>query len=73
MDKQTSKILEEALKLPTEARAARAGSLIESLDEVVDEENRGTLIEFPFCVSGNRSRSLDSLDSFAIPCQEVSR
>jgi putative addiction module component (TIGR02574 family) len=37
MDKQTSKTLEEALKLPPKARAALAGSLIESLDEPVEE------------------------------------
>ena len=38
MKEDTSKILEEAMKLPPEARAALAGSLIESLDEYVDEE-----------------------------------
>jgi putative addiction module component (TIGR02574 family) len=37
MKSEISKILEEALKLPVEARAALAGSLIESLDETVDE------------------------------------
>ena len=37
MKNDASKILEEALKLPPEARAALAGSLIESLDETVDE------------------------------------
>jgi len=37
MRSDASKILEEALKLPLEARAALAGSLIESLDEAVDE------------------------------------
>lgn len=37
MDSAVSKILETALKLPQEARAALAGSLIESLDEAVDE------------------------------------
>ena len=37
MKNDASKILEEALKLPLEARAALAGSLIESLDEAVDE------------------------------------
>jgi len=35
--RDAAKILEEALKLPVEARAALAGSLIESLDEAVDE------------------------------------
>ncbi len=37
MNNDASKILEDALKLPAEARAALAGSLIESLDEIVDE------------------------------------
>jgi putative addiction module component (TIGR02574 family) len=32
------KILEEALRLPAEARAAIAGRLIESLDDSVDED-----------------------------------
>lgn len=32
------KILEEALRLPIEARAALAGYLIESLDDAVDED-----------------------------------
>jgi len=42
MKRDTSKILEEALKLPIEARAALAGSLLESLDEVVDENIEAT-------------------------------
>ena len=32
------KVLEEALRLPIEARAALAGHLLESLDETVDED-----------------------------------
>ena len=32
------KLLEEALKLPAEARAALAASLLESLDDGVDED-----------------------------------
>ena len=31
-------LLQQALKLPTEARAALAGSLIASLDDAVDED-----------------------------------
>ena len=45
MKRDTSKILEEALKLPIEARAALAGSLLESLDEVVDENIEATWAE----------------------------
>jgi putative addiction module component (TIGR02574 family) len=42
MKRDTAKILEEALKPPIEARAALAGSLLESLDEVVDENVEAT-------------------------------
>jgi putative addiction module component (TIGR02574 family) len=34
----TRKLIEEALRLPPEARAALAGSLIESLDDTIDED-----------------------------------
>ena len=37
MEHDTAELLERALKLPAEARAALAGSLIDSLDETVDE------------------------------------
>jgi len=33
-----SKLLEEALKLPLEARAALAGSLLDSLDDIVGQD-----------------------------------
>lgn len=36
MSADATKLLEAALKLPPEARAAMAGSLLESLDETVD-------------------------------------
>ena len=38
MNSAESKLLEEALQLPSHARAALAGSLIESLDEDIDED-----------------------------------
>jgi putative addiction module component (TIGR02574 family) len=38
MNLDASRLLEEALKLPMEARAALAGSLLDSLDETVDED-----------------------------------
>jgi putative addiction module component (TIGR02574 family) len=38
MRPDAKKVLEEALKLPPEARAALAGTLIESLEEQVDED-----------------------------------
>jgi len=37
MKDDVSEILREALKLPPEARAAIAGSLLDSLDETIDE------------------------------------
>jgi putative addiction module component (TIGR02574 family) len=37
MKQNIAKILKEALKLPPEARAAIAGSLLDSLDQTVDE------------------------------------
>jgi putative addiction module component (TIGR02574 family) len=37
MTKEVSELLEKALSLPTEARAALAGSLLDSLDEAMDE------------------------------------
>lgn len=38
MTPDTKKLIEEALKLPPEARAALAGSLIDSLDDAVDQD-----------------------------------
>ena len=37
MNEEMSELLKKALALPVAARAALAGSLLESLDEVVDE------------------------------------
>ncbi|HEV3315418.1 MAG TPA: addiction module protein [Candidatus Angelobacter sp.] len=37
MTEEVSELLRKALALPTEARAALAGSLLDSLDEAVDE------------------------------------
>ncbi len=38
MNEDITEILKEALKLPAEARAALAGTLLDSLDESVDED-----------------------------------
>lgn len=38
MSTDAAKLLEEALKLPPEVRAALAGSLIDSLDGAVDDD-----------------------------------
>lgn len=37
MNREVSELLEKALALPPEARAALAGSLLDSLDDTVDE------------------------------------
>jgi putative addiction module component (TIGR02574 family) len=39
MDRETAEILERAIRLPEEARAALADSLLESLDTEVDEDS----------------------------------
>ena len=41
MSSDATKLLEAALKLPPEARAAMAGSLLESLDTTVDADAEG--------------------------------
>lgn len=51
-----AKILEEALKLPESARAALAGSLIDSLEDEVDEDAEHTW-------SSEIARRLEVLDS----------
>jgi putative addiction module component (TIGR02574 family) len=56
---ETTKLLEEALKLPPEARAALAGSLIDSLDEVVEEDAEAAW-------AAEISRRLQELDSRAV-------
>jgi putative addiction module component (TIGR02574 family) len=49
------KVLEEALRLPAEARAALAGHLLESLDDAVDED-----VELAW--SKEIARRIDDLD-----------
>jgi len=41
MSSDATKLLEAALKLPPEARAAMAGSLLDSLDTTVDSDAEG--------------------------------
>jgi putative addiction module component (TIGR02574 family) len=61
-------LLEEALLLPTEARAALAGELIQSLDDHVDEDAEEAW-------SSEIRRRLDQLDAGTaktIPCRSAS-
>jgi putative addiction module component (TIGR02574 family) len=69
MDRDASKILEEALKLPIEARAALAGSLIESLDQAVDENAEADWAE----EIARRIEGLDSGKAKTIPWAKARR
>lgn len=66
---ETTKLLEEALKLPSEARAALAGSLIDSLDEIVDEDAEAVWTT----ELSRRLRELDSGAVRAVPWAEARR
>lgn len=69
MKRDAADILTDALKLPAEARAALAGSLLESLDTEVDEDVEATW-------AAEVSRRVAELDSGAvktIPWAEVRR
>lgn len=69
MAPELSDILKKALELPQEARAALAGTLLESLDETVDpsaEEARALEI-------AHRIDDLDSGKAKTVPWAEVGR
>lgn len=59
MTHDTNQLFEEALKLPPEARAALAGTLIESLEEPVDERAEEAW-------AAEIQRRLDELDAGAL-------
>ena len=69
MEPDTTKLLEELLKLPVEARAALAGSLIESLDENL-EPGPETAWEAEIAM---RLKELDASDEKTIPWPEARR
>ena len=69
MKRDAAEILKEALALPTEARAALAGSLLDSLDTDVDEDAEPTW-------ASEVNRRVAGLDSGAVktvPWVEVCR
>jgi len=67
--RHAAEILREALALPTEARAALAGSLLDSLDTEVDED-----AEASWAIEVNRRvAQLDSRVVRTIPWAEVRR
>ena len=69
MKPDPSKLLEEALKLSPESRAALATSLLESLDEAVDEG-----VEAAWAAEiGKRVREVDSGAVAPVPWSEARR
>ena len=69
MKRDAAEILKEALALPTEARAALAGSLLDSLDTSVDED-----AEAAWATEVNRRvTELDDGTVKTIPWSEVRR
>lgn len=69
MKREAAEILKDALSLPTEARAALAGSLLDSLDTEVDEDAEAAWA----AEVSRRVRELDSGIVQAIPWAEVRR
>ena len=69
MDQDATKLLQDALKLPPEARAALAGSLLDSLDISVDEDAE-TVWELEIA---RRVQDLDASKSRPIPWAEARR
>ena len=69
MKGDTSELLERALKLPVEARAALAGSLIESLDETIDEDGEAAWAD----EIGRRIRELDAGKAKTVPWSKARR
>ena len=69
MKSDTTELLEKALKLPAEARAALAGFLIESLDETVDEDAEAAWAE----EITRRIRELDSGRAKTVPWSKARR
>jgi putative addiction module component (TIGR02574 family) len=69
MKREIEEILEKALELPPEARAAIAGSLLESLDDTVGED-AGTAWEEEVLL---RLRALDEGRVKLVPWAELRR
>ena len=69
MNPEAEKLLEDALRLPLQARAALAAQLIESLDEEVDEDAEAAW-------SAEIARRVEELETGrvkAVPWSEVRR
>lgn len=68
-DHEPRELIEAALRLPPEARAALAGALIESLDETIDEGAEALWVE----EIERRQRELDQGQVRAIPWSQARR
>ena len=69
MSRDAAKLLERALKLPPEARAALAGSLIDSLDPEIDEDAESAWET----EIAERIKELDSGKAQLVPWSEARR
>ena len=69
MKQDPNNLLKEALKLPPEARAALAGSLLDSLDQEVDEDAEAAW----HAEIDRRLRELDSGKVKTVPWAEARR
>jgi putative addiction module component (TIGR02574 family) len=69
MIEEATRLLEEALRLPPEARAAIAGRLMESLDEQVDEDAEAAWAK----EIARRLEDVDSSKVTTIPWAEARR
>jgi putative addiction module component (TIGR02574 family) len=69
MTEEVADLLKKALALPVEARAALAGSLLDTLDETVDED-----VEASWQAEiASRIEQLDTATAKTIPWTEVRR
>lgn len=69
MGSDATKLLEAALKLPPEARAAMAGSLLDSLDRSVDADAEGQWEQ----EIARRLRDLDTSLNRVVPWSDARR
>ena len=69
MGSDATKLLKAALKLPPEARAAMAGSLLDSLDTVVDAEAQ---VEWDREIA-HRLKDLDAASARVFPWTDARR
>jgi putative addiction module component (TIGR02574 family) len=69
MNSDAEKLLEQALKLPREARAAFAGSLLDSLDQTVDPHAESAWAQ----EIARRMKEIESGEAKTIPWSEARR